>query len=126
MKSGVKGKRAFSCPNSFLPGKGISKIPGFGSVFVLTLIASALLIAVLRRLVNTVGLRPVDRALGAIFGLVRGMVLLMFLVLLAGKTPLHRSADWQASWSVKVVAGWAKVVIPMLPSEVARYIPSAG
>lgn len=106
--------------------EAVRDVAGFGSVFVLTLVASALLIAVLRRLVNTVGLRPVDRALGAIFGLARGGVLLMFLVVLAAKTPLHRSAEWQASVGVKVVASWVKVMVPMLPSEVARYIPSAG
>lgn len=106
--------------------EAVRDVAGFGCVFVLTLIVSALLIAVLRRLVNTVGLRPVDRALGAIFGLARGFVLLMFLVLIASKTPLQRSADWQASTGVKVITSWVKVMMPMLPSEVARYIPSEG
>lgn len=106
--------------------EAVRDVAGFGSVFVLTLVASALLIAVLRRLVNTVGLRPVDRALGAIFGLARGVVLLMFLVVLAAKTPLQRSAEWQASAGVKVVASWVKLMVPMLPPEVARYIPSVG
>ncbi len=106
--------------------EAVRDVAGFGCVFVLTLIVSALLIAMLRRLVNTVGLRPVDRALGAIFGLVRGLVLLMFLVLVASKTPLQRSADWQASAGVKVITSWVKVMVPMLPSEAARYIPSVS
>ncbi len=106
--------------------EAVRDVAGFASVFVLTLVASALLIAVLRRLVNTVGLRPVDRALGAVFGLARGVILLMFLVVLAAKTPLQRSAEWQASVGVKVVASWVKVMVPMLPSEVVRYIPSVG
>jgi len=107
-------------------GEAVRVVVGFGCVFMLTLIASALFIAVLRRLVNTVGLRPVDRALGAIFGLVRGLVLLTFLVLLASKTPVQRSAEWEASAGVKVITSWVKVMVPMLPSEVARYIPSLG
>lgn len=107
-------------------GEAVRDVAGFGCVFVLTLVACALLISVLRRLVDTVGLRPVDRALGAIFGVVRGVALLMLLVLLAAKTPLQRSAAWQASEGVKLVTAGVHKVVPLLPADIARYVPEVS
>ncbi len=44
----------------------------FVVVFVATLFASGMLSWLIKKLVETVGLRPVDRSLGAMFGLARG------------------------------------------------------
>jgi membrane protein required for colicin V production len=102
---------------------GLRDMVGFGCVFVLSLVVTTVMIAMLRKFVETVGLRPVDRALGAVFGLFRGVVLLMAVLLLASKTPLHHSAEWQASMGVNAVASLVKMVLPRLPTEVTRYLP---
>ena len=47
----------------------------FVLVFVLTLFAAGFLSWLLKKVVETVGLRPVDRALGALFGVARGVLL---------------------------------------------------
>ena len=98
-------------------------LAGLGLVFVGTLVACMLLIALLKRFVAVVGLRPIDRALGALFGLARGVLLLVVLVLVASRTPLQRQPDWEASVGVKALGNLVKTVVPMLPPEVLRYLP---
>jgi membrane protein required for colicin V production len=46
--------------------------PAFVLVFIASLFIGGLLAWLLKKLVEAVGLRPVDRALGGVFGLVRG------------------------------------------------------
>ena len=98
-------------------------LAGLALVFVATLVACMLLITLLKRFVSVVGLRPIDRALGALFGLARGVLLLMVVVLAASRTPLHRQPDWEASAGVKALGNLVKTVVPMLPPEVIRYLP---
>ena len=98
-------------------------VAGFAMVFIVTLVVCTLLITLLKKLVSAVGLRPIDRALGAVFGLARGVLLLLLVVLAVSRSPLQRHAAWQASVSIKVLGSVAKIVTPMLPAEVTRYLP---
>ena len=50
---------------------------GFVLVFIATVLLGGLLAALLKKLMAAVGLRPVDRMLGAAFGVVRGVLLLL-------------------------------------------------
>jgi membrane protein required for colicin V production len=96
---------------------------GFVLVFVLALFAGGLLAFLIRKLVAAVGLRPVDRVLGAAFGLVRGVVVLLALAVVVGMTPLNKGIWWQDSTG----AGIATVVLqglkPVLPQEFGKYLP---
>ncbi len=49
---------------------------GFVLVFVVAAFAGGLIAALIKRLVQAVGLRPVDRVLGMVFGALRGVILL--------------------------------------------------
>jgi hypothetical protein len=55
------------------------------------------------QLVDAIGLRPADRTLGAVFGVVRGVVLLLVVAVVVGLTPLHEAAWWQESHSAPVL-----------------------
>src|SRR3974390_2658438 len=50
---------------------------GFVLVFIAVVFAGALLAWLTKKMVDSVGLRPVDRTLGAAFGLMRGAVLML-------------------------------------------------
>lgn len=69
-------------------------VAGYLSCFAGVLIAGALLGWILRRFLTDVGLRGVDRFLGLLFGLARGMLLLVFAVFVLGFTPVPRDAAW--------------------------------
>ena len=104
-------------------GEGSRYLAGFAVVFLLTLVACGLTIALLTKLISAVGLRPIDRALGGLFGLIRGLLMLMALVLIVGMTPLQRHDEWQAYVGVHSLQSLYKAVQPLLPSELARYLP---
>jgi membrane protein required for colicin V production len=111
----------------WLPMAGASEVVryavGFVAVFVAALFAGGLLAFLIRKLVAAVGLRPVDRVLGAVFGLVRAVVILLALTVVAGMTPMVKSPWWQESTG----AGIATVVLhglkPALPEDFGKYLP---
>lgn len=96
---------------------------GFVLVFVASLFVGGLLAFLVRKLMAAVGLRPVDRALGAVFGLARGGVVLLVLVVLVGTTPLHQSKGWQDSTGTSLATGVLRGMKPVLPPDFAKYLP---
>jgi membrane protein required for colicin V production len=96
---------------------------GFVLVFVVALFAGGLLAFLISKLVAAVGLRPVDRVLGAAFGLVRGVVLLLAFTVVFSMTPMVKGPLWQES----VGAGIATVALqglkPVLPQEFGKHLP---
>ncbi len=91
-------------------------------MFLAVLVAMTLLAMALSGLIKTAGLGFADRALGAVFGLVRGLAIVMIAVLLAGLTALPRQPAWRhAMFSAPLVtlANWVKV---WLPDDMAKHI----
>jgi membrane protein required for colicin V production len=96
---------------------------GFVVVFVAALFAGGLIAFLVRKLVAAVGLRPVDRVLGAAFGLVRGVVVLLALTVVAGMTPVVKSLWWQESTGADISVVVLKGLKPVLPVEFGKYLP---
>lgn len=95
----------------------------FGVVFVATVFVAGFVSWLIKKLVETVGLRPVDRTLGALFGLARGLVLLLALTVVLQLSGLARDA-WWANAQGPV---WLQVVLtglkPLLPQNFVEYLP---
>ncbi|MDB5987600.1 MAG: colicin production CvpA [Nevskia sp.] len=70
---------------------------GYALVFFGVLIVGALLTYLVGILIRSAGLSPVDRMLGSGFGLLRGALLVVACVMLAGITSLHQENWWQQS-----------------------------
>jgi membrane protein required for colicin V production len=105
-----------------LPDPLWRQLAGFVAVFAAVLIGFALLRWVTTLLLKAVGLRPLDRVLGALFGVVRGMLVLLILVMLAGLTPLPQQQWWrQATFAPPLETG-VLAVKPWLPPELAKRI----
>jgi len=77
-----------------------------------------------KKLIEAVGLRPADRTLGAAFGVVRGLVLMLVVAVVAGWTPLHEAAWWQESRVAPLLTDMLKGLRPALPEEFGRHLPS--
>lgn len=112
----------------FLPMRGASDslrhVLAFLLVFVGTVMASALLAVVFKKLLSTVGLRPADRALGALFGLSRGLLLLLLLAALVSMSALKDAELWQQSQGAQLTLRALAYLKPLLPPEVAAYLPA--
>ncbi len=87
----------------------------FVLILVVVLIAGALTGALLRGAVRAIGLRFLDRFLGGVFGLMRGMLAVVVFVLLAGITTLPQRDWWQNSWFGPALGVVALSLRPYLP-----------
>jgi membrane protein required for colicin V production len=95
----------------------------FVLVFIGVVIAGGLLAWLTKKLVEAVGLRPVDRALGAGFGLVRGALLLMAIAIVVNMTPMRRSDWWTDSKGAALSTASVKQLKPVLPERFGQYLP---
>jgi membrane protein required for colicin V production len=100
----------------------IRMLIAFAILFVLTLFAAALAALAASRLVRSAGLGAEDRVLGAFFGLARGLLIVMILVLLAGLTALPRQPVWNNAMLSAPLEDLAVSVKPWLPQQVSQYI----
>lgn len=96
---------------------------GFVVVLVGALFAMGLLAMLARKLIEAVGLRPVDRILGAAFGLVRGLVIVLALTVVALMTPMKDTQTWNESAGAQASAKALKGLKPILPERFGQYLP---
>lgn len=110
-----------------LPMGGATDLIRYGAAFVLVFVgavfAGSILIWLTGKLFQAAGLRPADRALGGVFGVLRGLILLLALAALVALTPM-KSEPW---WTQSSAAGWATAAArglkPVLPRELGGYLP---
>jgi membrane protein required for colicin V production len=77
----------------------------------------------MKKIISVVGLRPVDRILGAIFGLFRGLILLLALSVVVQMTALQESDWWLKSQGGPMLMTLLKGLRPMLPEKFGAYLP---
>ncbi|MDM0043863.1 CvpA family protein [Variovorax dokdonensis] len=99
----------------------------YAAAFVLIFVAVAfgigLLASLIRALVKAVGLRPVDRTLGAVFGLARGVLALLMVAVAVHLFSLEQSAWWRESSSATLLDAALLNAKPALPEKLASYLP---
>lgn len=98
----------------------------FVASFVLLLLGWRLLTWLVQAVVQATPLAPIDRALGAAFGFLRGLVILLAVVLLVGWTALERAPAWQASVGVRWIRTLHQALAPVLPTLPGVRSDSAG
>jgi membrane protein required for colicin V production len=94
----------------------------FVLVFIAALFAAGLLAFLLKKLVEAMGLRPVDRTLGAAFGVLRGLIVLLAATVVMDMTALRASSWWQESKGAPLLEATLKALKPVLPAPFARYL----
>lgn len=99
---------------------------GFGVLFVVTVLIGGLVSYLAGQLVAKTGLTSTDRALGVIFGIARGIVIVAVLVLLAGLTAIPQDPWWQESLLLEHFQEMAVWLKSFLPEDIARNIEFQG
>ena len=94
----------------------------FVLIFVGSLFALGLVAALVSKLIAAVGLRPVDRILGALFGALRGAVLLLAVAVVVGMTPARSSPWWHESKGAQALSAALKALKPVLPEQFGKYL----
>ena len=94
----------------------------FVLIFIAAVFAAGLLAFLLKKLVEAIGLRPVDRTLGAAFGLMRGLILLLAATVVMDMTALRSSNWWQESQGAAALTATLKGLKPVLPAQFAKVL----
>jgi len=95
-------------------------ITAFIVLFLGTVIVLELIGVLLAKLLRAVGLAFLDRALGAVFGLARGVLVAWILTLLGGLTSLPQQEWWRDSLYAPPLQAAVLAVRPLLPSEISK------
>ena len=106
----------------FIREGSLRTLTAFVSVFIVTLILVSLLAMAVSRLLKNAGLGLEDRLLGGFFGLARGLLIVLTLVLLSGLTALPRQPAWSDAMLSPPLEALAAAIKPWLPQAVTRYL----
>jgi membrane protein required for colicin V production len=96
---------------------GVSGLAGYALMFVGVLVIWRVLVWLIQQLLHASPVAPVDRALGGVFGLLRGVVVVLAGVMLIGMTPLAHHPVWQASAGVQWAQWGLEALAPVLPGD---------
>ena len=96
-------------------GSTLNRVAGYASAFLVVLLLWGLGARALARLVRATPLRPLDRLLGAVFGLARGVLVLLALAAVLAYTPLDRLPAWQESRGAAWLSELLREVLPFAP-----------
>lgn len=107
---------------SALPGEAVRLIVSFVALFIGVRLLMGLLMMAVDALIKSSGLSLADRGLGGLFGLARGMVIVLACVIVAGMTDLPKQDFWtQALFSPMAETG-VRTVKPFLPGALSRHV----
>lgn len=103
-------------------GQPVRYAAAFVLVFVGVLIVCSLITVAIKKVVQAVGLRPIDRTLGAGFGMLRGAIMLLAFTVVINMTAFKNSSWWIESGSAGVLTTALLTLKPMLPAQFAKYL----
>lgn len=83
----------------------------FITLFVLACLIQKFIRSLLTGAVSAVGLGFANRILGGVFGAAKGMLIITLLVMLASKTDLPDTEEWQKSYSIPMFETLAQTVL---------------
>ena len=111
---------------SVLPFDSLSNSVRFAAAFVLIFVAALFVFGMLafavKKLVEAIGLRPIDRILGALFGVARGVILLLATAVVINMTTLKQGQWWTSSIGAGILTAGLQILKPMLPPKFAVYL----
>ncbi len=107
----------------YLPGEATTQmVEAYIVVFVMTLILWALLVRLASKLIKAVGLGAMDIVLGGMFGILRGVLIVLVLAWLAGLTRIPSQPFWRNAQLSGTVEEVALATRMWLPEAVAKRI----
>lgn len=108
-------------PN-MIPGSVTRLIVAFIALFIGVRLLMMLLSMAIDAAIKASGLTLADRGLGGLFGLGRGLVIVLAAVLLCGMTAIPKQRFWKEAVLSPLAETAAHTVKPFLPGEFARHV----
>jgi len=105
-----------------IPGGSVRLMAAFIVLFLGVRILMGLLSMAIGAVVAATGLSLADRGLGGLFGLARGIVIVLAGVILCGMTAIPQQAFWREALLSPIAETGARTVKPFLPAAFAQHI----
>jgi membrane protein required for colicin V production len=105
-----------------IPTESLRILAAFLVLFLATLLVSSLLAIALSAIFKKIGLGWLNRLLGAVFGLARGMLVVCILVFLAGLTDMPKDARWRNAMFSAPIEALVISMLPWLPISIAKHV----
>ena len=107
---------------SAIPGEALRLIVAFIALFLGVRVLMGLLALAIGALIEASGLSLADRGLGGLFGLGRGIVIVLAGVILCGMTSIPQQAFWKHALLSPMAETGARTVKPFLPAAFAQHV----
>ena len=107
---------------ALVPGDVLRLILAFIALFIGVRILMGLFSMALGALIEAGGLTMVDRGLGGLFGLGRGLVIVLAVVILCGMTAIPQQAFWRNALLSPLAETGARTVKHFLPAAMAQHV----
>ena len=107
---------------SVIPGEALRLIVAFIALFLGVRVLMGLLALAIGALIEASGLTLADRGLGGLFGLGRGIVIVLAGVILCGMTSIPQQAFWKDALFSPMAETGARTVKPFLPAAFAQHV----
>jgi membrane protein required for colicin V production len=107
---------------SVIPGESLRLIVAFIALFLGVRVLMGLLALAIGALIEATGLSLADRGLGGLFGLGRGIVIVLAGVILCGMTSIPRQDFWKNALLSPMAETGARTVKPFLPAALAEHV----
>lgn len=107
---------------SMVPGDSVRLIVAFIALFLGARILMGLLSLAIGALVTATGMSLADRGLGGLFGLARGIVIVLAGVILCGMTDIPQQDFWKNALFSPMAEAGARTVKPFLPAALAQHV----
>lgn len=105
-----------------IPGSTLRLIVGFIVLFIGVRLLMSLLTMAVDSVVTASGLKVIDRGLGGLFGLGRGIVIVLAVALLCGMTAIPQQPFWRGALLSPLVESAARTVQRFLPGDFIRQV----
>jgi len=105
-----------------IPGEAGRLMVAYIALFLGVRILMGLASMAIGALVSAAGLSLADRGLGGLFGLARGIVIVLAGVILCGMTAIPQQAFWRDALLSPIAETGARTVKPFLPAAFAEHI----
>ena len=107
---------------SMIPGESVRLMVAFVALFIGVRLLMGLLMMAVDALIKASGLSLADRGLGGLFGLARGIIIVLAAVMVGGMTDLPKQDFWKNALLSPIAETGARTVKPFLPAALSRHV----
>lgn len=105
-----------------IPSDSLKVLAAFLVLFLATLLFASLLAIAISAIFKKIGLGWLNRVLGALFGFLKGILIVCILVFLAGLTEFPKDTRWKNAMFSAPIEALVLSMLPWLPQDLAKHV----